>query len=62
VLIIGLVMNKTVTMGISGVETILFLLTIALTAFSFIGQKTSPVQGILHLALFAVFSVLLFSS
>lgn len=62
VLIIGLVMNKTVTMGISSVETILFLLTIALTAFSFIGQKTSPVQGILHLALFAVFSVLLFSS
>lgn len=62
VLIIGLVMNKTVTMGISGVETILFLLTVALTAFSFIGQKTSPIQGVLHLALFAVFSVLLFSA
>ncbi len=62
VLIIGLVMNKTVTMGISGVETILFLLTVALTAFSFIGQRTSPIQGVLHLALFAVFSVLLFSA
>ena len=62
VLIIGLVMNKTVTMGISGFETILFLLTVALTAFSFIGQRTSPIQGVLHLALFAVFSVLLFSA
>lgn len=62
VLIIGLVMNKTVTMGISGVETVLFLLTVALSGFSFIGQKTSPIQGILHLALFAVFSVLLFSA
>jgi Ca2+:H+ antiporter len=55
-------MNKTVTMGISGFETILFLLTVALTAFSFIGQRTSPIQGVLHLALFAVFSVLLFSA
>ena len=62
VLIIGLVMNKTVVMGISGVETVLFLLTVVLTGFSFIGQKTSPIQGILHLALFAVFSVLLFST
>lgn len=62
VLIIGLVMSKTVTMGISGVETVLFLLTIAVTSLSFIGQKTSPVQGILHLALFAGFAVLLFSA
>lgn len=62
VLIIGLITGKTVIMGISAVETVLFVLTIALTSLSFIGQKTSPIQGIMHLALFASFSVLLFSA
>lgn len=62
VLIIGLITGKTVIMGISAVETVLFILTIALTSLSFIGQKTSPIQGIMHLALFASFGVLLFSA
>lgn len=61
VLIIGLMTGKTVLMGISSAETILFVMTIALSALTFIGHRTSPIQGLMHLMLFAVFGVLLFS-
>lgn len=61
VLVIGLVTGKTVIMGVSVFETVLLILTIALTALSFNGQRTSPIQGIMHLGLFGVFTVLLFS-
>lgn len=62
VLIVGLVTGKTVILGISATETVLLVLTIGLMALTFLGQRTSAVQGALHLALFAVFGVLLFSS
>ena len=60
VLIVGLVTDKTVIMGVSTTETVLLLLTIGLTTLTFIGQRASALQGTLHLALFAVFGVLLF--
>ena len=60
VLIVGLVTGKTVVMGISSTETVLLALTISVTAFTFLGQRTSAVQGLLHLMLFAVYAVLLF--
>jgi Ca2+:H+ antiporter len=60
VLIVGLVTGKTVIMGVSATETVLLLLTIGLTTLTFIGQRASALQGTLHLALFAVFGVLLF--
>lgn len=62
VLVVGLVTGKTVVLGITPTETVLLLLTIGLTALTFLGQRTSAVQGLMHLMLFAVFSVLLFSS
>lgn len=62
VLIVGIVTGKTVVLGISATETVLLFLTIGLTAFTFLGQRTSAVQGLMHLMLFAVFSVLLFIS
>ncbi|GAA4131436.1 calcium:proton antiporter [Aminobacter aganoensis] len=62
VLVVGLVTGKTVVLGITPTETVLLLLTIGLTAFTFLGQRTSAVQGLMHLMLFAVFSVLLFVS
>ena len=61
VLLIGLFTGKTVTMGISPTETLLFALTCALTGLSFIGQRTSAIQGVMHLTLFAVFALLLFA-
>lgn len=61
VLIIGLATGKTVVMGISSAETILLVLTIAVSTLTFLGHRTSPIQGLMHLMLFAVFGVLLFS-
>lgn len=61
VLVIGLVTGKQVIMGISNTETVLYIATVALGMLSFNGQKTSAVQGWMHLALFAIFGLLLFS-
>ncbi|MNO10235.1 calcium/sodium:proton antiporter [compost metagenome] len=60
VLLIGLVTGKPVVMGISGTETLLFAVTMALALLSFNGQRTSPLQGGMHVMLFAVFGMLLF--
>lgn len=60
VLIVGLVTGKRVVMGVSPSETVLLLLTVGLTALTFLGQRASALQGTLHLTLFAVFGVLLF--
>lgn len=61
VLVVGLVTSKTVVMGISAVETVLLLLTIALSTLTFLGHRTSPIQALMHLMLFGVFGVLLFT-
>jgi len=60
VLLIGLLTGKPVVMGISGTETLLFAVTLALAMLSFNGQRTSPLQGCMHLMLFVVFGMLLF--
>jgi Ca2+:H+ antiporter len=60
VLAIGLMTGKQVILGISAMETVLFVLTVALTVQTFNGQRTSPLQGFMHLGLFAVFGLLLF--
>ncbi|MCT9811202.1 calcium:proton antiporter [Acidovorax sp. Be4] len=60
VLLIGLLTGKPVVMGISGTETLLFAVTLALGMLSFNGQRTSPIQGYMHLMLFVVFGMLLF--
>lgn len=60
VLIIGLLTGKTVTLGLSGLDTVLLLLTIGVSGLTFLGHRTSPVQGLIHLMLFGVYGVLLF--
>lgn len=62
VLFVGLITGKTVIMGVTPTETVLLLLTIGLTTLTFLGQRASALQGTLHLTLFAVFGVLLFST
>lgn len=61
VLVIGLVTGKQVVMGISMLETVLLGLTVLLGMLSFNGQRTSVMQGAMHLALFAVYGFLLFN-
>lgn len=60
VLVVGLITGKTVVMGVSPTDTILLLITVGLTALTFMGQRASALHGTLHLTLFAVFGVLLF--
>jgi Ca2+:H+ antiporter len=60
VLIIGLLTGKQVIMGISQTETVLFAITLVLSLLSFNGQRTSPIQGYMHLVVFVVFGLLLF--
>lgn len=61
VLIIGLITGKTVIFGISATETILFLITICLSFLTFFGKRTTPISGIMHLVLFAIFMMLIFN-
>ncbi|MFZ5527788.1 MAG: calcium:proton antiporter [Pseudomonadota bacterium] len=60
VLVIGLLTGQQVIMGISPAETTLFVVTMVLSMLTFNGQRTSPIQGFMHLAAFAVFGLLLF--
>ncbi|WHO11591.1 calcium:proton antiporter [Agrobacterium cucumeris] len=62
VLTVGLVTGKTVIFGISPTETILFALTVALTTLTYLGRRTSAAQGLLHLMLFVIFGLLLFTA
>ncbi len=61
VLIVGLIAGKRVLFGLTGTETILFVLTLLLSLMSFMGRRTSPIIGLMHLTLFIVFIMLIFN-
>jgi Ca2+:H+ antiporter len=61
VLAIGLLTGKQVVTGVSGTEAVLFAASALLAMLTFNGQRTSPLQGHMHLALFAFYAVLLFN-
>lgn len=61
VIAIGLVSNREVTLGIQGGNLPLLLLTLAASVVTFTGTKTSVLQGCIHLLLFGVFVLLIFS-
>ncbi|MDM1405215.1 calcium:proton antiporter [Myroides marinus] len=61
VLIIGLITGKTVLFGMTSTETILFVITLLLSLMTFLGKRTTPIMGIMHLVLFAVFTLLIFN-
>lgn len=60
VLLIGLATGKQVIMGLTNTEITLFIATMVLSMLSFNGQRTSPIQGLMHLVLFAVFALIVF--
>lgn len=62
VLTVGLVAGRTVVLGITPTETVLLALTLVLTLLTYLGQRTSAMQGFMHLTLFGVFSLLLFTN
>ena len=61
VLIIGLITGKTVMFGLTAIETILFIITLLLSLMTFLGKRTTPMLGIMHLVLFVVFIMLIFN-
>lgn len=61
VLIAGLVTGKIVLFGMSNTELVLFFITLILSLVSFLGRRTTPILGIMHLMLFAVFILLIFN-
>ncbi|MBJ7262963.1 MAG: calcium:proton antiporter [Burkholderiaceae bacterium] len=60
VLAIGLITGKQVTMGLPALETVLLVVTMAVSMMSFNGQRTTAIQGLMHITLFILFAFLLF--
>lgn len=60
VLLVGLITGKTVLFGMTATETILFIITLLLSLITFMGKRTTPIMGMMHLMLFAVFILLIF--
>lgn len=61
VLIVGLITSKTVLFGMTATETVLFIITLLLSLMTFIGKRTTPIMGMMHLVLFVVFMLLIFN-
>ena len=61
ILIVGLITGKTVLFGLTATEMILFAVTLLLSLMTFLGKRTTPMLGIMHLALFVVFIMLIFN-
>ncbi|WP_400261486.1 calcium:proton antiporter [Sphingobacterium sp. SG20118] len=61
VLLVGLLKGKLVLFGLSDTETVLFVMTLLLSLISFLGKRTTPILGVIHLALFAIYMLLVFN-
>ncbi len=61
VLAIGLITGRDVDLGLTDVETVLLLLTLFVSGLTFGGGRTNVLQGVVHLLLFVVYVVLIFS-
>jgi Ca2+:H+ antiporter len=61
VLTIGLITKRSVALGVEGGNFPLLLLTLAVSVVTFSSGKTNILQGCIHLLLFAVFVLLIFS-
>jgi Ca2+:H+ antiporter len=61
VLIVGLLTGRDVHLGLTQVETVLLILTLFVSGLTFGGARTNLLQGMVHLLLFIVYVVLIFS-
>jgi Ca2+:H+ antiporter len=61
VLVIGLVTGRDVELGLSNVDTVLLILTLFVSGLTFGGGRTNVLQGVVHLLLFAIYVMLIFS-
>jgi Ca2+:H+ antiporter len=61
VLGIGLITGQPVILGLNSTETTLLAVTLALSMVTFSGSRTTVLEGAVHLVLFLVYIVLIFS-
>ncbi|MDO9708962.1 calcium:proton antiporter [Paracraurococcus lichenis] len=61
VLMIGLLTGQEVVLGLSPTEMVLLVTTLILSTLTFSGPRTTMLEGAVHLTLFAVYLVLIFS-
>ncbi|WP_206664454.1 calcium:proton antiporter [Dankookia rubra] len=61
VLMIGLLTGRTVVLGLSASNMVLLVTTLILSGLTFSGPRTTMLEGAVHLTLFGVFFVLIFS-
>ncbi|WP_083239244.1 calcium:proton antiporter [Methyloceanibacter superfactus] len=61
VLAIGILTGRDVHLGLTDVETVLLILTLFVSGLTFGGGRTNVLQGVVHLLLFAVYVMLIFS-
>ena len=61
VLTIGLFTGQPVVLGLSSTNMIILAMTLLLSTLTFTGTRTTMLEGAVHLAVFFVFLVLVFS-
>ncbi|MES2496846.1 MAG: calcium:proton antiporter [Pseudomonadota bacterium] len=61
VLLIGLISGQPVILGLSAANMILLATTLVLNGITFSGSRTTMLEGAVHLSLFSVFLILVFS-
>jgi Ca2+:H+ antiporter len=61
VLLIGLLTEQSVVLGLSSANMVLLATTLVLSTLTFSGTRTTMIEGAVHLSLFAVFLILVFS-
>jgi Ca2+:H+ antiporter len=61
VLAVGLYSGRAMHLGLDRVDTVLLVLTLFVSSFTFSGGRTNVLQGAVHLLLFVVYIVLIFS-
>lgn len=62
VLTIGWITGERVELGLEMPEVVLLSLTLVVSLVTFVSQRTNALQGVVHLALFATYVVLIFDS
>ncbi|HKT32394.1 MAG TPA: calcium:proton antiporter [Gammaproteobacteria bacterium] len=60
VLIIGFIAHKTIILGLGPVDTVLLLLTLAVSMLTFALERTNVLLGVVHLLLFLAYLMLIF--
>lgn len=60
VLAIGFITGQTIVLGLDGVDTLLLVLTLAVSMLTFASARTNVLQGAVHLVLFFAYLLLIF--